>query len=467
DIVTRDGLPFDAATDAGLDADLPDGGADGGGSDIASEDTALACQDLDSDGRGTGCPAGEDHCDDDGDNWTIDGCQNCIDLDGDGLGAGCDRGTDCDDRLATCREQCTNSDGDDPVVPDCIEVFCGSDPNDVESVCHLVSSRAEANAAIASANAADGRPDFILLLDMQTDDIFTTISSDDGVTIRQVPGAVLRQTDHTKDILVIDGDRVLLDGLHLSGGKQQIEIKAASATVRHCVLEGFEHRGINVINSASGTLIEHNVFAGGTGDQDNRAAVYTDSGHDITIAGNLFVACNTGIVLKNAHDLFIDHNTFASNIYRGIRFYSNDSGPLCLRSNIFSGHAVTAVEFEHAAIWDSSQSCIGPLDSDGSGPRFGNAAFGNSALCTGGCAAGGDCASCLPAGTPFEFDVDPLYATTTLGHVGFYCPIAVELIDSGDDLGYDRTPGDDGNVRWLGSGPDIGGRESGTPECGG
>lgn len=43
------------------------------------------------------CPAGDDQCDGDPDNWTATGCASCVDGDGDGHGVDCDRGPDCND----------------------------------------------------------------------------------------------------------------------------------------------------------------------------------------------------------------------------------------------------------------------------------------------------------------------------------------------------------------------------------
>ncbi|MFH2007484.1 MAG: calcium-binding EGF-like domain-containing protein [bacterium] len=89
------------------------------------------CADGDGDGHDvydpTACPAGDDYCDGDADNYTENGCANCVDADGDGYGSDCDLGTDCDDtddQIHTGCSGCVDADGDTYGVnctpgPDC------------------------------------------------------------------------------------------------------------------------------------------------------------------------------------------------------------------------------------------------------------------------------------------------------------------------------------------------------------
>jgi len=73
--------------------------------------TFAGCTDNDGDSRDgydvEVCPAGEDHCDDDPNNWTTLGCADCVDSDGDGYGVDCDKGDDCDDMDGTLHSGCT------------------------------------------------------------------------------------------------------------------------------------------------------------------------------------------------------------------------------------------------------------------------------------------------------------------------------------------------------------------------
>ena len=65
---------------------------------------ALAClQAMSACGR----PVGQgDHCPEDPNNWSAQGCAECIDEDGDGLGLNCDLGRDCDDSDPSVQGEC-------------------------------------------------------------------------------------------------------------------------------------------------------------------------------------------------------------------------------------------------------------------------------------------------------------------------------------------------------------------------
>jgi len=422
----------------------------------------------------------DEGCDDDGDGYCDDQMTVV------GSPAVCpnsapDTGDDCDDTMPTCHTDCTNSDGDSE--SDCVEAFCGSDPGDATSVCDVVPNRTQLNNAIAFANQnQDEGPFFIFLEDMQINDALTEISTDEGVTIRQRPGAELRlNAGGDKDVLKISGNNVTLDGIHfrmVNNVKQWLEITGASDTIRHCIFEGFEQRGIKLTGTALYTVLQGNILVGGGASADNndRAAILLDQADETTIVGNVLVGNNTGISLHRVEMVRIDHNTLADNRVRGINVYGGaDSTDVCMRNNVFSGNA-RAIAFERPVVWDETSACVTALEDVGSGPRYGNAASGNTLLCDEGACAGAtteaDCVDCLPALRDlfWEFLAVPEYATTTLGHIGFYCPQNGDLIDKGDPLDpgnpiYDRNGAqpDEHN----GTAPDIGGRETGTPECGG
>ncbi|MGB9338149.1 MAG: hypothetical protein WCB63_02890, partial [Polyangiales bacterium] len=106
-----------------------------------------------------------------------------------------------------------------------------------------------------------------------------------------------------------------------------------------------------------------------------------------------------------------------------------------------------------------SSSCRAPLSPS---TAYGNNDFDNS----GGSCGGDDClgCACLPAGSFWEYSVDPLYTSTTVGDQELYCLGSSTLIDGGDDLvSYDLNgdaPGD-----FNGTSPDIGSREDGPGDC--
>lgn len=80
-------------------------------SDTPDADAPSNCIDLDGDGAkgfdAVNCVTGLDHCDDDANNWTDEGCSSCVDRDGDGYGEGCDKGPDCDDTNDQVFDQCS------------------------------------------------------------------------------------------------------------------------------------------------------------------------------------------------------------------------------------------------------------------------------------------------------------------------------------------------------------------------
>ncbi len=101
----------DGICDAG-DTDDDNDGCD----DVEDAEPLVAGNDADADGFIGGC----DKCDEDPNNWTVEGCSGCIDTDGDGFFAGCDAyvtisGPDCDDSNAVINPETVwyeDADGD-------------------------------------------------------------------------------------------------------------------------------------------------------------------------------------------------------------------------------------------------------------------------------------------------------------------------------------------------------------------
>lgn len=107
--VDNDGDGYGVGCDLGDDCDDTDDTIHTGCDD---------CVDMDGDGHDANvpaiCPSGDDHCDGDPNNWTVDGCASCADGDGDGYGAGCDQGDDCNDNDDSVHDtcNCVDMDGD-------------------------------------------------------------------------------------------------------------------------------------------------------------------------------------------------------------------------------------------------------------------------------------------------------------------------------------------------------------------
>jgi hypothetical protein len=422
------------------------------------DDCALAVFDpsndgLDADGDGA-CALGD--CD--------DGkplCASvCTDVDDDGYCSD----TDCDDAVPTCDLDCTtNSDGGPHV--DCFETFCGTDPADSASECREVTSELEYEAEIDAANANPG-DDYIVL----TDD-FTMITGapsindpTGGLTIRQVAGATLTvNSDGNRLVFELKTANNVIDGVHVVNvlnAEDIVVITADNNTVRNCVFEGFERRGIYIDGGDSAQILD-NVITGGTNAQGNEVgAIIVRDTIGSVVAGNT-VALNAmdGVQIRKATSPIIDHNTIADNGGSGLAFYGDDSFNVCLRNNNVTGNAEFGYNGAKVVTFDTSAACTAPLSA---GPAYGNNDFENS----GGSCGGDECVACgcLPAGSFWEYSVDPLYTSVTAGDPDLFCLGSSTLIDGGDDLvSYDLNgdaPGD-----FNGSSPDIGSREDGPGDC--
>jgi len=407
---------------------------------------------LDADGDGV-CALGD--CDDD-----KPLCASvCTDLDEDGYCVD----TDCDDTVETCDVDCaTNSDGGPHV--NCFETFCGSNPNDSGSECLEVSSELEYKDAIDAADASAGH-DYIVLNDITVTTNPPKLDDDAGVTIRQVAGATLTvNSGGDRLVFEVASDNNNIDGVHVVNvlnARDIMQIQGDNNTVQNCVFEGFERRGVYVDGGDNAQLL-HNIITGGINPQDNDsgAIILKDSTGSVVAGNTLANNAMDGLQVRKAISPFIDHNTIADNGGSGIEFYGDDSANVCFRNNNVTGNADFALNADKTVTFDTSSSCTAPLSS---GPAYGNNDFDN----TGGSCGGNEClaCACLPAGSFWEYSVDPLYTSTTAGEQDFYClDPSSALVDGGDDLlSYDLNG--DAPSDFNGSGPDIGGREDGPGDC--
>jgi hypothetical protein len=120
-----------------------------------------------------------------------------------------------------------------------------------------------------------------------------------------------------------------------------------------------------------------------------------------------------------------------------------------------------------AAGTDWSTDCATPLTPSGNG-TWNNAVWNVTDNCASGCndAACPSAADCLPAGELRFFEFSGTYEVNP----GFidapnddFCISSPVLVDTADDLGYDRNGEDDNN--YNGYGPDIGAVETGSGTC--
>lgn len=407
---------------------------------------------VDADGDGV-CALGD--CDDDKPLCAA----VCTDVDDDGYCID----SDCDDAVPTCALDCTtNSDGGAHV--DCFETFCGTDPADSGSECLEASSELEYEAAIDAANANPGE-DFIVLNDFTMTTGAPAINdATGGLTIRQVAGATLTvDSGGNRLVFEVKTPNNVIDGVHVVNvlnAEDIVLITADNNTVRNCVFEGFERRGI-YINGADSAQILDNTITGGTKTQGNEvgAIIVRDTIGSVVTGNTVVLNAMDGVQVRKATNPIIDHNTIADNGGSGLELYGDPSFNVCLRNNNVTGNADFGYNGAKVVTFDTSPACTAPLSA---GPAYGNNDFNNS----GGSCGGGDClaCACLPTGSFWEYSVDPLYTSTTAGDPDLYCLGAPALIDGGDDLlAYDLNGDAAGDFN--GSSPDIGSREDGPGDC--
>ncbi len=472
----------DGICDAGdvcVDAD-GDGLGDGTGGNVGCASTttdsndgeATVCADTDGDGCDDCAVASfdpsNDGTDSDGDGvCALSDCDDdkplcasvCTDLDDDGYCVD----TDCDDTVRTCGLDCTtNSDGDAHV--DCFETFCGTSPASSGSECLEVGSELEYKDAIDAANADVGH-DYIVLDDFTMTGGAPKLDDAAGVTIRQVAGAILSvNSGGDRLVFEVSSDNNVIDGVHVvnvNNARDVAQIKGHNNTVQNCVFDGFERRGVFVDGGDSAQILD-NFITGGIDSQNNdTAAIVIKDSLGSVVAGNT-VALNAmdGVQIRKAIGVIVDHNTIADNGGSGIEFYGEDSSGVCIRNNNVTGNGDFGINADKIASFDTSSSCTAPLSP---GPAYGNNDFDNTA----GSCGGNECLACgcLPAGSFWEYSVDPLYTSTSVGDQDLYClGAASTLIDGGDDLlAYDLNGDAAGDFN--GSSPDIGSREDGPGDC--
>ena len=426
---------------------------DGDGCDDCAIDTFDPSNDgVDSDGDGT-CAVTD--CDDD-----KPLCASvCTDVDDDGYCID----TDCDDAVASCDLDCTTNMDSDAHI-DCFELFCGTNPMDGSSECLVAGSDAELKTAIDTADATAGH-DYIVLTDFTMIVGAPSFDDDAGATIRQVAGAALTvDSGGDRQAFTFKSSNNVLDGVRIvnvRNARDVIVIESDDNVVQGCTLEGFERRGI-FVNGGSSIEIVRNVISGGTdAPSDEVGAIVLKDSTGSVIADNTVVQnAMDGIQVRKAIGPFVDHNTVADNGGSGIVFYGDPSSAVCVRNNNVTGNAGNALNADKVVAFDTSASCTGPLSA---GPAYGNNDFDND----GGSCGGNEClaCACLPAGSFWEYSVDPQYSSTTMGDRDLYCvDPASSLVDGADDLG-DYDLNGDAPGSFNGSLPDIGSREDGPGDC--
>lgn len=411
--------------------------------------------------------------------WTS---TSATDVDRDGCR---DSDEDCNTCAPTCGTTCAQTDGDG--VADCLEQFCGSDPNSASSTCVMATDQASLAAAITTATQNSTR-DFIMINGSFTIAVaMPSIGGTLGVEIHQCVGDTLTFNEGTgvdanATVFTLNGSNSVIDGLTLRGiddASIAVQMSGTNNILRNSSIGGFERNGVMITNA--GNEVSNNVFHGGTTTtQTSSAAAVLISGNNadnVRVVSNLIVDnAADGIRLFDGDSPVIDHNTIAFNEGDAIEIDANNTiSTMCIRNNLLTHNAGAAIEIENNNFtWSST--CDDTLS--GSPPQYGNAQVGNGTAC-----AGSDCGSCSclsaapinGAQNFFEHVLDPAftYVSTTVAEEDAYCIAAPALIDSADNV--------DGNLvasgvqlldlngreagRIVGDAGDIGGREAGAEGC--
>ncbi len=352
-----DGPDFDG--NGQCDVGDPDDDKDGVLDDDDDDDgNVFVCQDVDGDG-----------CDDCALDGTSHPWHDGIDVDMDGLCANVTSpGADCDDTIPTCRcptctatNECNDDPGDSDYLPECLERFCTatvSNPNGVtDGTCRLVTYAGdlrdladEADAqnifigqsfgvgagtiVVTSSKIIHQRFGTVLTVEFGGDDVLFEMTGDDSElhNISMRP-CVSCGDAHITDVVVITGDRNAVVGSRLSGMKDTgIFLNGVSAgdRVDDTYLAG------NII-TAMATLDGDDGNATGIG-EGGIVLEYTDT---TRILRNIINLNHPGIVLKNAIDTTIDHNSVR--IYgtltddlgsNAVVFVDEASSGSCMRNNL-------------------------------------------------------------------------------------------------------------------------------------
>ncbi len=409
-------------------------------------------------------------------------------------------------------------------VADCFEQYCGTDPTNTSAAlddhCATATSQSDLNLLITDAAARSGR-EHIVLGSFDVDGSMTTINAVGGIWLRGSAECVLTVTANTAPPLFrLQGNDVVIEDVALarSGGSDYnaVMIDGDDVVLRRVSIDGFRRYGVVVLGSADNTLIAQSTISGGTdsagddkggivvGDASAPASIPEGtrildstirgnhmvgiqievsglagtliagnrivgndvdgvrlyaSGDVVSLVGNV-VAGNgeDGIEVIDAATTRIDHNTIATNSQKGVRFSGSLITGACMRNNIVSHNGLAAVELANAVGWDVTPACTAPLVG---GTNYGNNLYGNTQTCL------GSCVDPYPVASNFwQYAIDPAYRSTDVDVGTYYCLGASNgLIDAGADLGYDLILPLAQAPQYLGTAPDIGGRESGAAGC--
>ncbi len=441
------------------------------------------CQDVDSDG-----------CDDCARDGAAHPWNDGTDDDRDGLCVSSAAGADCDDAIPTClcpsctaTDECVDSASDGDTLPECVERFCTStraDPDGVtDGTCTVVTTPGE----LAGIAGSTGGPAHILI-----DASFTVtgtgdpFSVTDGKIIHQRMDTFItvdRGSDHR--LFEVIGDNNELHGLRVqpcqtvgcdSNLTSVIVITGNNNAVVDSLLRGMKNRGIFLDGASSSSRVQNTYLARNiitvmaTTDVDDGNASDVDEGgivleytSNTRLLRNIISLNHPGIVLANAVDTTLDHNTVRMFGSAGsdagsnaIAFISEASSGTCMRNNLLtnlqSAPASALVYYETATTnnaWHSTCTSAGNVLS--SAKRCEKICVADAAMddCT--CVADGISSVSFDPATDFT-DI----TTSTLP--GYRCLDNPNLIDNSafaliDDAGK------------VGAFPEPGAREANTPEC--
>jgi parallel beta-helix repeat protein len=406
---------------------------------------------------------------------------DCEDFDGDAICIN----WDCNDSVWSCGLDCTtNSDAAGEPIPmsDCMEIFCGSDPQDPNSSCIMPTTSDDLVDAINSLGDGDTH---IIIGDIKVSEDLPAIDHDGSVTITQEPGTTITtdadrlftirgddnhieglviEIQDAKTVIDIQGDNNTVVGVSMITTDEQpdkaIDVSGSNNLIAENYIAGFDDRGIAIDgNNADDNVVRDNVITGGVDFSSNdKGGIFIRQASNTTIIGNVIAQNNMdGISIQRAEQTRILHNTIAYNA-NGLVFsgWGNNrrSSDTCARSNLITHHQWGAgVVSRSGTTWDESPDCLATSGYD-------NNTYENGSACDFSTCYG---CSCLPSDSWWEHSDAPNYVATEREETGYYCLEDSNLEDLGRDLGYDLN-GDQPGL-YNGASPDIGARETGSSQC--
>jgi hypothetical protein len=170
----------------------------------------------------------------------------------------------------------------------------------------------------------------------------------DGVTLLGGPGATIRGPDADVNTINVRGNRVTIDGLTVTGGRNGITgLGAANLTVRNCNAQSTGRTGITYVNGSSGTvdgcIVQSNA----------RDGIVVDGAHATIINSTVTNNARNGVLIVNGSTarvgltdrLAAAGNTITQNGATGVTVAQGSTGTIAMNTITDNGANPTLPRF--------------------------------------------------------------------------------------------------------------------------